>query len=82
MDYAKLAKTAVSFAVSCGTTVIIAGIIQNNVSAKTTRSKLVVVASAFVLASIIDEHTDKYVSKQIDAGIVGFKKHVLPRFQK
>lgn len=85
MDYVKLAKLTAQFAVSCGTTVIVAGIIGNNVAPKTLKSKLVVVASAFVIASIIDDHTDKWVSQQVDSavrGIAFIKNDVLPRFQK
>jgi hypothetical protein len=82
MDYVTLTKNVAKLAVSYGTTVIVAGIIGNNVATKTIKTKLVVLASAFVIASIIDEHTDKYVSEKVDAGAAFVTKHILPRFQK
>lgn len=78
----QLIKAVAKFAVSVGTTVIVSGIISNNVNAKTVKTKILVVAAGFVIASMLDEKTGDYVDRQIDAAAGFYEKHVLPRFQK
>lgn len=78
----QLVKNIAKLAVSFGTTIIVNGIISNNVSTRTIKAKLVVGAAAIVLAGMISEKTDEYVDRSIDEGIEFFNKHVLPRFQK
>ena len=76
MTKLQLVKTATSFIVGAGTTKIVSGIIQNNVSPANAADKVAIAGAAFVIGSMAADATRRYTDSAIDEVVNAYQNAV------